>query len=117
MEDFSLTFFIAVNADEKSIIDIVKIRKDFGVKSYGRSWKRMTIGRNNIEIEQNEDYDKNLSLNNKDAFLYYQSNMYFYPYENTVTVEEQIQLAKDICKTLKLSGISSEIVAEFEELL
>lgn len=29
MQDFSLSFFIAVNADEKNIIEIIKTRKDF----------------------------------------------------------------------------------------
>lgn len=117
MQDFSLSFFIAVNTDEKNIIEIIKTRKDFCMKFYGHKRVRITIGRNNVEIEQNEDYDKNLSLNDEDAFLYFQSNMYFYPCEDTVTLEEQIQLAKDICKIFESFGISSEIVAEFEELL
>lgn len=117
MQDFSLSFFIAVNADEKNIIEIVKAQKDFCMKFYGHKRAGIMLGRNNVEIEQNEDYDKNLSLNDKDGFLYYQSNMYFYPCEDTVTLEEQIQLAKDVCKLLEASGISSEIAAEFEELL
>ncbi len=91
--------------------------KDFCKKFCGHNQTRIMVGRNNVVIERNEDYDKNLSLNDEDAFLYFQSNMYFYPYEDIVTLEEQIQLAKDICKRLELSGISSEIVAEFEELL
>lgn len=117
MQDFSLSFFIAVNTDEKNIIEIIKTRKDFCKKFCGHNQTRIMVGRNNVEIEQNEDYDKNLSLNDEDAFLYFQSNMYFYPYEDIVTLEEQIQLAKDICKRFESFGISSEIVAEFEELL
>lgn len=117
MQDFSLSFFIAVNADEKNIIEIIKTRKDFCKKFCGHNQTRIMVGRNNVVIERNEDYDKNLSLNDEDAFLYFQSNMYFYPYEDIVTLEEQIQLAKDICKMFALSGILSEIVAEFEELL
>lgn len=117
MQDFSLSFFIAVNADKENIIEIVKTQKDFCIKFYGHKYARIMLGRNNVEIEQNEDYDKNLSVKDENAFLYYQSNMYFYPYEDTVTLEEQIQLAKDVCKALEAFGISSEIVAEFEELL
>ena len=116
MQDFSLSFFIAVNTNKKNIIKIVKTRKDFCMKVYEHN-QTIIIGRNNVEIEQNEYYDKKLAFNNEDAFLYYQSNMYFYPYEDMVTLEEQIQLAKDICKMFALSGILSEIVAEFEELL
>ncbi|GFI24815.1 hypothetical protein IMSAGC011_03619 [Lachnospiraceae bacterium] len=115
MQDISLSFFIAVNSDKETIIKILKAQEDILLSLFGHN--RIIIGKNNVEIKRNEDYDKKLSLTDEDAFLYYESNMYFYPYDDTLMLDEQIQLAKKICKVFVESGISSEIVAEFEKWL
>lgn len=112
MQDISLSFFIAVNSDKETIIKILRVQEDI---LFGHN--RIIIGKNCVEIKRNEDYDKKLSLIDEDAFLYYESNMYFYPYDDTLMLDEQIQLAKKICKVFVESGISSEIVAEFERWL
>lgn len=112
MQDISLSFFIAVNSDKETIIKILRVQEDI---LFGHNW--IIIGKNCVEIKRNEDYDKKLSLIDEDAFLYYESNMYFYPYDDTLMLDEQIQLAKKICKVFVESGISSEIVAEFERWL
>lgn len=115
MQDISLSFFIAVNTDKETIIKILKTQKDILLVLFEHD--QIIVGRNNVEIKRNEDYDEKLSLTDEDAFLYYESNMYFYPCDDALMLKEQIQLAKVICKTFVESGISSEIVAEFEEWL
>lgn len=98
MQDISLSFFIAVNSDKETIIKILKAQEDILLSLFGHN--RIIIGKNNVEIKRNEDYDKKLSLTDEDAFLYYESNMYFYPYDDTLMLDEQIQLAKKFAKYL-----------------
>jgi len=115
MQDISLSFFIAVNTDKETIIKILKTQEDISLSLFGHD--QIIVDRNNVEIIRNEDYDEKLSLTDEDAFLYYKSNMYFYPCDDTLMLEEQIRLAKEIRKIFVESGIFSEIVAEFEEWL
>lgn len=114
-DTFSLSFFIAVNTSQEMILKILKEHKGISMSLSG--YNQVIINRNHVEIIRNEDYDEKLSLIDADAFLYYESNMYFYPCDDTLTLEEQIWLAKEICRIFSESGISSEIVAEFEKLL
>lgn len=119
MQDMSLSFFIAVNANNEMILKmILKIRKEReGISMSLSDDNQIIINRNHVEIKRNEDYNEKLSLIDRDAFLYYESNVYFYPCDDTLTLEEQIWMAKEICGIFSESGIPSEIVAEFEELL
>lgn len=115
LQDISLSFFIAVNTNKETIL---KILKDYeGISLSLSDYNKIIINRNNVEINRNEDYDEKLSLIDEDAFLYYESNMYFYPCDDTLILEKQIWLAKEICRMFSKLGIPSEIVAEFEELL
>lgn len=114
-DTFSLSFFIAVNTSQEMILKILKEHKGISMSLSG--YNQVIINRNHVEIIRNEDYDEKLSLIDADAFLYYESNVYFYPCDEILTLEEQIWLAKEICRIFSESGISSEIVAEFEKLL
>lgn len=114
-DTFSLSFFIAVNTSQEMILKILKEHKGISMSLSG--YNQVIINRNHVEIIRNEDYDEKLSFIDADAFLYYESNMYFYPCDDILTLEEQIWLAKEICRIFSESGISSEIVAEFEKLL
>lgn len=114
-DTFSLSFFIAVNTSQEMILKILKEHKGISMSLSG--YNQVIINRNHVEIIRNEDYDEKLSLIDADAFLYYESNVYFYPSDDTLPLEEQIWLAKEICRIFSESGISSEIVAEFEKLL
>lgn len=114
-DTFSLSFFIAVNTSQEMILKILKEHK--GILMSLSGYNQVIINRNHVEIIRNEDYDEKLSLIDADAFLYYESNVYFYPCDDILTLEEQIWLAKEICRIFSESGISSEIVAEFEKLL
>lgn len=114
-DTFSLSFFIAVNTSQEMILKILKEHKGISMSLSG--YNQVIINRNHVEIIRNEDYDEKLSLIDADAFLYYESNVYFYPCDDILTLEEQIWLAKEICRIFSESGISSEIVAEFEKLL
>ena len=106
------SFRIAVDAGQEKIMEVLKIQKE---DTYGNfKWIRTVIGANNVEISRNEDYDKKLSAVDEDAFLYYETNIDFYPVEEMVTLDQQIKLAKEILKKFADYGIPAEIVAEFE---
>lgn len=62
--------------------------------------KKLVIGRNNVVISYNEDYNEELSIVDEDRYLYYQNNIDFYPKDDAMTLEKQIQLAKEIKKNL-----------------
>lgn len=115
MQDMSVSFRIAVNTNRDKIIEILKMYKYSDMIELEDN--ELVIGQNNVVIKYNEDYDKILSSVDEDSYLYYESNIDFYPKDNTVLLEKQIQLAKDILKIFVDYGISSEIIAEFENLL
>lgn len=68
-------------------------------------------------ISYNDDYDEELSIVDGDRYLYYENNVDFYPKDDMMTLEKQIQLAKEISKKFVDYGIASEVIAEFENLL
>ncbi len=115
MQDISVSFRIAVNANKEKIIEIFKKYKDIWEISLEE--KELVIGRNNVVINCNEDYDKELSIIDENGYLYYENNIDFYPKDDAMMLENQIQLAKEISKKFVDYGIASEIIAEFENLL
>ena len=115
MQDISISFRIAVNTNKERIIELLKMNKDISIITLEEN--KLIIGQNNVVITRNEDYDEVLSSVDEDAYLYYENNMDFYPKDNAVLIEKQIQLAKDISKKFCDYGISSEIITEFENLL
>lgn len=115
MKDISVVFRIAVNANIEKIIDILKKYTDTCMVSLDE--KKLVIRRNNVVIGYNEDYDEELSIIDEDRYLYYENNIDFYPIDDAITLENQIQLAKEISKKFVDYGIDSEIIAEFEYLL
>lgn len=115
MQDISTSFRIAVNANKNKIIEKLKLNKDISIIVSEEN--KLSISHNNVVINRNEDYDEVLSRVDEDAYLYYETNLDFYPKDNIVLIENQIQLAKNILKNLNDAGIPSEIIAEFENLL
>lgn len=78
---------------------------------------KIVICKNNVVISHNEDYDEKLSIEDEDGYLYYKSNMDFYPQDDNILLEKQIEAAKNFVKIFIDYGIASEIIAEFENLL
>ncbi len=114
MQDISVSFRIAVNANKEKIIEILKEYKSC-LTLLEEKW--FCICGNNMQINYNEDYDKELSIVDEDGFLYYENNIDFYPKDDTIMLENQVQLAKEILQKFTNYGIASEIIAEFENLL
>ncbi len=102
-------FRIAVNASYEEVISILKE----SLLIQGKNFRSYKISNYNTQIYHNEDYDRNI-LND---FLYYQTFLDFYRTVPEVSVEEQIQLSKNIQQIFKNQGWQAEIIAEFEELL
>lgn len=111
----SYSFRIAVNTNKEKIIEILKKYKDICIVSLEE--KTLVIDGNIVVINYNEDYDEKLSVVDEDGYLYYKNNVDFYPKDDTLVLEKQIQLAKDISNKFVNYGIDSEIIAEFENLL
>ena len=102
-------FRIAVNASRKEIISILKTY--FPTKN--KSSRSHEISNYNAEIYYNEEYDETV----KDDFLYYQTFLDFYRTVPEVSVEEKIQISKNIRQIFRNQGWKAEIIAEFEHLL
>lgn len=121
IQDISVSFRIAVNADRTRILELLGKNKAAWEVSFKEteliSPKYFSIGRNTVEITYNEDYDEKFLTVQEDGYLYYKSHMDFYPKDDRVTLAGQIQLAKEISKKFADAGIASEIIAEFEHLL
>ncbi len=121
IQDISVSFRIAVNADRTRILELLGKNKAAWEVSFKEteliSPKYFSIGRNTVEITYNEDYDEKFLTAQEDGYLYYKSHMDFYPKDDRVTLAGQIQLAKEISKKFADAGIASEIIAEFEHLL
>ena len=105
-------FRIAVNASREEVISILKesllIEKE--------TFRRYKISNYNTEIYHNEDYEDD-DRTIPDDFLYYQTFLDFYRTVPEVSVEEQIQISKNIRQIFRNQGWQAEIIAEFEELL
>ena len=102
-------FRIAVNASREEIISILKTY--FPTKN--KSSRSHEISNYNAEIYYNEEYDETVT----DDFLYYQTFLDFYRTVPEVSVEEQIQISKNIRQIFRNQGWKAEIIAEFEHLL
>jgi hypothetical protein len=116
MNDISLTFRIAVNADRKTILKSLK-RLFKELNTVSENAKKIEVNENHVEIYANEDYDSDLALTDEDGFLYYESNVDFYPFESNVSLDDQISLARRIESMFKEDSIKAETVSEFEHLL
>lgn len=115
MQNISTTFRIAVNISKEKIKEILRRYQDCYMISFNES--NIIIERNNVVINDNYDYDKKLSIEDEDGYLYYESNMDFYPKDDNIILEDQIEIAKEISRIFCDNGIASEIIAEFEDLL
>lgn len=115
MQDISITFRIAVNTNKEKIIEILKKYKECYVISFGEN--KIVICKNNVVIRYNEDYDEKLAIEDEDGYLYYECNMDFYPQDDNIMLENQIEVAKKMVEIFVNYGIASEIIAEFENML
>lgn len=66
-----------------------------------------------LEIRQNEDAGESF----EEPFLSYRSIAYFTPVNDSVRIEEQISLSKQVKALLEENHIPCEIVSIFEHLL
>lgn len=115
MGDIAITFRIAVNTDKEKILNILKRYREHLRISFDENTVR--ICKNNVAISHNEDYDEKLSIKDEDRYLYYKTNMDFYPQGDNIELEKQIETAKNMVKIFADYGIASEIIAEFENLM
>lgn len=112
----SLTFRLAVNADKKQIIEIL-VNVYSELHNIAIDTKYFIFKGNHVVVYRNEDYDKTLSMIGEDKFLYYKSIMDFCPQKDSICLESQIELAKEIETLFVHHGIKADIIAEFEHLL
>lgn len=113
--DISDTFRLAVNTNKNRIWNILKKRyrelSELPVNS-----KRFILNNNNVVLDYNEDFDKEMSIFDEDAYLYYEYNMDFYP-KIELSLESQITFAKELVEIFRGGGVEAEIISEFEHLL
>lgn len=113
--EISDTFRLAVNTNKNRIWNILKKRyrelSELPVNS-----KRFILNNNNVVLDYNEDFDKEMSISDEDAYLYYEYNMDFYP-KIELSLESQITFAKELVEIFGGSGVEAEIISEFEHLL
>ena len=109
MSDMTNSFRIAVQIGREQAEEILK---DMSTKSCC-----LILDKNHVVVRSNEDFDDNLSKDKENGFLYYKSNIDFYPKDDGLELVGQIQLAKEIRSLFVKQGIRAEIIAEFEELL
>lgn len=113
--EISDTFRLAVNTNKNRIWNILKKRyrelSELPVNS-----KRFILNNNNVVLDYNEDFDKEMSISDEDAYLYYEYNMDFYP-KIELSLESQITFAKELVEIFRGGGVEAEIISEFEHLL
>lgn len=112
MSNISLSFRISANEIAENIISFMNNK----YKIYKRTATTYIMLGNIIEIYSNNDYDKILSADDEDGYLYYRTYMDFYPIDE-VTLTSQISLAKNVKHFFDILGWKSEIIAEFEMLI
>lgn len=112
MNNISLSFRISVNETAEKIISCMNNRYEI----YKRTATTYFMSGNIIEIYSNDDYDKPLSDNDEDSYLYYRTYMDFFPTGES-TLISQIALAKNIKHFFDVLGWKSEIISEFEMLI
>ena len=115
MWNISNTFRLAVNANKNRIWNILKKRYRELSESPVNS-KRFILNNNNIVLDCNEDFDKEMSISDEDAYLYYEYYMDFYP-KKELSLESQITFAKELVEIFGGSGVEAEIISEFEHLI
>ncbi len=116
MRDISNTFRLAVNANKNRIWNILKKRYRELSESPVNS-KRFILNNNNIVLDCNEDFDKEMSISDEDAYLYYEYYMDSYPKEKELSLEAQIAFAKELVEIFRSGGVEAEIISEFEHLI
>lgn len=113
--EISDTFRLAVNTNKNRIWNILKKRyrelSELPVNS-----KIFILNNNNVVLDYNEDFDKEMSISDEDAYLYYEYYMDFYP-KKELSLESQITFAKELVEIFGGSGVEAEIISEFEHLL
>lgn len=100
-------FRITVDETPENIISLMENKYD--IKKY--SEKIYFISGNVAEIYSNEDYDKNLT-ESKDGWLYYNTNMDFFPIDKEITGTSEKALAENIKSFFDSLGLKSEIISK-----
>ena len=116
MQDISNIFRLAVNANKNQIWDILKKRYK-ELSGLPINIKRFILNNNNIVIDYNEDFDKEMAMLDEDAYLYYEYFMDFYPKEKELSLDVQIAFAKELVEMFRNNGVEIEVISEFEHLL
>lgn len=100
-------FRITVNETPENVISLMAEKYD--MKKY--SEKAYFIAGNIAKIYINEDYNKDLT-DSKDGWLYYNTNMDFFPTNNKITGLSEKELAENIKNFFDSMGLKSEIISE-----
>lgn len=98
-------FRITVDETPEKIISLME--KKYDIKKY--SARAYFIAGNIAEIYFNEDYDKDLT-DSEDGWLYYNTNMDFFPTDKEVTDVSEKALAENIKSFFDGLGLKSEII-------
>ena len=114
MDNMSTSFRIAVNANQEIIIEI--LRRHFKQLGPIRN-NKFVLNDNHVVISKNDDFNEELAVIDEDSFLYYESNVDFFPSNDDQSLENQIILAKEIHLVFIQENILAEIISEFENLL
>jgi len=75
-----------------------------------------TASGNYLELQENEDYDPEMTNDPEDAFLYFRFVLGVIPVGD-VDVKGQLKLAKQLVEACHRAGARAEVVADFEGLL
>ncbi|MDE6779920.1 MAG: hypothetical protein K2J40_00465 [Ruminococcus sp.] len=98
-------FRITVDETPENIISLME--KNYDIKKC--SAKTYFIAGNIAEIYLNEDYNKDLT-DSEDGWLYYNTNMDFFPTDDTITSASEKALAVNIKSFFDNMGLKSEII-------
>jgi hypothetical protein len=71
---------------------------------------------NQIDVLQNENYDCEKARKESDNFLHFKFRIEVFPIED-VSINHQVYAARHLAEHLKLLGLHTVIVADFEDLL
>ncbi|MCM1508923.1 MAG: hypothetical protein NC177_17585 [Ruminococcus flavefaciens] len=100
-------FRITVDETPENVISLISEKYD--IKKY--STKAYFIAGNIAEIYINEDYNKDLT-DSEDGWLYYNTNMDFFPTDKKITGLSEKELAENIKGFFDSMGLKSEIISE-----
>jgi hypothetical protein len=107
-----LQFIIAIDTDFDTIFSTLQEIYKF---NYTKKHE-FVIGKNNVEIEENEDFNPDL-VDTDDGYLYYRYNVNVYPIAEDISLLEQIDLSKQMRESFIKKGIKADILAAFEDML